>query len=235
MRNGKPRDEREESVRDYLLRPMQILAMSEKAAVASETWLENEKGKTRKEKVAETGIVPGIDPVTAVTGIEIGIGTGIGIGIEIGIGIGIVTIGEDHGPDLEIVMDIEDVISIALVQGIDVVPAHAPKSEAIGGVREAEVENVIVNDREAEAVRSVVQRANDLQNRMPPPTMNHLVNTRETELRPIIMLMSLLQHKQTPDIQDMTTKMIKPETDIDMRSFPPIPQLRKKSSSYLLT
>ena len=44
MRNGKPRDEREESVRDYLLRPMQILAMSEKAAVASETWLENEKG-----------------------------------------------------------------------------------------------------------------------------------------------------------------------------------------------
>jgi len=221
MRNGKPRDEREESVRDYLLRPMQILAMSEKAAVASETWLENEKGKTRKEKVAETGIVPGIDPVTAVTGIEIGTGTGIGIGI------GIVTIGEDHGPDLEIVMDIEDVISIALVQRIDVVPAHAPKSE------------VIVNDREAEAVRSVVQRANDLQNRMPPPTMSHLVNTRETELsprrwRPIIMLM-LLQHKQTPDIQDMTTKMIKPETDIDMRSFPPIPQLRKKSSSYLLT
>lgn len=228
MRNGKPRDEREESVRDYLLRPMQILAMSEKAAVASETWLENEKGKTRKEKVAETGIVPGIDPVTAVTGIEIGIGTGIGIGVEIGIGIGIVTIGEDHGPDLEIVMDIEDVISIALVQRIDVVPAHAPKSE------------VIVNDREAEVVRSVVQRANDLQNRMPPPTMSHLVNTRETELsprrwRPIIMLMPLLQHKQTPDIQDMTTKMIKPETDIDMRSFPPIPQLRKKSSSYLLT
>ena len=66
----------------------------------------------RKEKVAETGIVPGIDPVTAVTGIEIGIGTGIGIGVEIGIGIGIVTIGEDHSPDLEIVMDIEHVISI---------------------------------------------------------------------------------------------------------------------------
>lgn len=174
MKIGKLREEREGSVTVYPLRPMQILAMSAKAAAASETWPENVKGKTKKDEaeIAEIGIVPGIDPVTAVTGIEIGIGTGIEIGIEIGIGIGIaiVTIGEDHGPDHEIVMDIVDVISTALDHGIVVVPAHAPKSEEI------------VDDQEAEVVRNVVQKATDRQNRMPAPTMTgHLVITRETE------------------------------------------------------
>jgi len=225
MKIGKLREEREGSVTVYPLRPMQILATSVKAEAASETWPENVKGKMKKDEaeIAEIGIVPGIDPVTAVTGIEIGIGTGIEIGIEIGIGIGIaiVTIGEDHGPDHEIVMDIADVISTALDHGI--VVAHAPKSEEI------------VDDQEAEVVRNVVQRATDRQNRMPAPTMTgHLVITRETEpsrkrWRPTRMLMPLLQ--LTQDILDMTTMMIKP--DIDMRSFPPIPQLKKEQ--FLLT
>lgn len=179
MRNGKPREERAGSVKDYLLRPMQISVMLVKAAVVLETWLEKEKGKMRKDdEIAEIGIVP-------VTEIGTGIGTGIGIGIEIGtgIGIGIVTIEEDRGQDHVIVMDIADVINIARGQGTVVVHAHVPKSE------------VIVNDQEV--VRNVVQRATDHpNNRMPTvPTMtDHLVNTRpETELslkqwRAIIMM-----------------------------------------------
>lgn len=162
MKNGKPREERDESVTVYPLRPMQILTMSVKAEAASETWLENVKRKMKKDEIAEIGI----DPVTVVTrGIEIGIGRGIGIGVETGIGIGIVAIGEDHGPDHEIAMDIGDAISTALDHGIvPVVPAHAPKSDLRRGIG---------NDQEAveKIVKIVVQRANDRQNRMPAPTM----------------------------------------------------------------
>jgi len=181
MKNGKPREERAGSVKDYLLRPMQISVMLVKAAVVLETWLEKEKGKMRKDdEIAEIGIVPEIDPVTE---IGTGIGTGIGIGIETGIGIGIVTIEEDRGQDHVIVMDIADATNIARGQGTVVVHAHVPKSE------------VIVNDQEV--VRNVVQKATDHpNNRMPTvPTMTgHLVNTRpETELslkqwRAIIMM-----------------------------------------------
>jgi len=167
MRNEKPKDEKEEFAKVYPLPAMQILAMSEKAVVVLETWLENEKGVKKEDENAETGIVPGIDPVIG-TGIVIE--TGIGIGIEIGIGIGIVTIVEDHVLDQETVMDIEDAISIARGQGTVVVPA--PKTEAIE------------NDLEVEVVRNVVQRANDHQTRMPLPTMSQLVITKETELSP---------------------------------------------------
>jgi len=181
MRNGKPREERAGSVKDYLLRPMQISVMLVKAVAVLETWREKKKGKMMKDdEIAEIGIVP-------VTEIGTGIGTGIGIGIETGtgIGIGIVTIEEVRGQDHVIVMDIADVINIARGQGTVVVHAHVPKSE------------VIVNDQEAEVVRNVVQRATDHPNsRMPTvPTMtDHLVNTRpETELslkqwRAIIMM-----------------------------------------------
>merc|ERR1712117_1000862 len=164
-----------------------------KAAAVLETWLEKEKGKMRKDdEIAEIGIVLGIDPATE---IGTGIGTGIGIGIETGIGIGIVTTEEDRGQDHVIVMDIADATNIARGQGTVVVHAHVPKSEVIGGDREAGVENVIVNDQEV--VRNVVQKATDHpNNRMPTvPTMTgHLVNTRpETELnlkqwRAIIMM-----------------------------------------------